>query len=139
METYLDYYNHHYANKLKEIDIFIKMNDFSEENYPTIASLLQIEIEEIYTTLDLFQFEQLDAVSFFALLKYSNSDICRLIMREMQLQSPTQYSCSDISYIYEIPYSVVVDAAKRCNFEKITSQNIEELFSHIAMTSNVHT
>lgn len=135
MRTYLDYYNKHFANKIKAIDLFLKEihTDIMDSN--TVSDLLDISDEEIKIIMSDHNIQEIDKVSFFVLMQNGSSPVCKLFKRELQRKMPHFYSFYDISYIYQIPYEHVVEGAKNANLNSITSENIHELFEHIHMAS----
>lgn len=131
MATYLDYYNNNLSPKLKEIDLFLKTEEKDIIDTNVVSELLDIsnhEIEEIMRNNDI---DSITKHSFIMIMFYGSSDICKLFSREVKRKVPNSYSPSDISYIYQLPYESVIQAAKKASIKNITANNINELFSYI--------
>lgn len=130
LKTYLDIYNENIAPILKEIDIFIRSDEAITMDH--VTELLQISKNEIYSILSEQQLFALNKMNFFVIMRDGSSQICSLFRRELERNNPTYYSIDDISYIYDIPYELVHNAYITSSMDRITSQNIKELFSNIS-------
>jgi len=135
MSTYLDYYNDTIAPKLEAIDLFIKIDSENSMTTQQIAKLLDIPHNEVNFLIDVLGIEKLDKVSFFTIMQYGSSEICKLFSREIERKLPKVYGLQDISYIYQIPYEIVTNAANKADLMYITNENIQTLFSNIIMST----
>lgn len=133
MSTYLDYYNETIAPKLQAIDLFFKTEEIDTYTVELFANLLDITTSEVENLMQTFDLHEVNKISFFTVMQYGSSDICRLFSREMQRKTPHFYSFYDISYIYEIPYDVIVEAANKAEIKTITQDSINTLFSNIVL------
>lgn len=133
MSTYLDYYNEKIAPKLRAIDLFFKTEDMNTYTLEIFSNLLDITASEVEDIMQKFDLNEVNKLSFFTVMQYGSSDICRLFSREMQRKSPYFYTYYDISYIYEIPYDVIVEAANKAKIKAITQDTINTLFSNISL------
>ncbi|PKM94072.1 MAG: hypothetical protein CVU84_11470 [Firmicutes bacterium HGW-Firmicutes-1] len=133
MSTYLDYYNENFAPSLKAIDLFLKTKTASSFSIDVVSELLDLSADEIKSLMKGIGIDILDRVSFFTIMQYGSSPVCRLFSRELQRKLPTSYSFQDVSYIYQIPYDQIVEAAQKADISVITNQNIHTLFSNIIL------
>lgn len=133
MATYLDYYNEQISPTLRAIDLFLKTETSKTINIETVGELLDLSHDEICSLMKTFEISTIDKVSFFTIMLYGSSQICKFFAREVQRKSPYFYSFYDISYIYQIPYDVIVKAAEKSNLTHITNNNLHKLFSYITL------
>jgi predicted transcriptional regulator of viral defense system len=133
MTTYLEYYNTNLSPKLQEIDLFLKTEEDNIIDINDVSKLLEITKSEIKEIMSVNGLNNITKHSFFIIMLNGSSDICKLFARELQVSIPDYYSISDISYIYQLPYESVLEAAKQASIEDkdITSKNINELFAYI--------
>lgn len=131
MTTYLDYYNEYIAPSLKAIDLFLKTHMNEKITIDVAMDLLDLSYDEVQDLMSKFHMDSIDQVSFFKIMQNGSSSICKLFSREVQRKLPHFYSFFDISYIYQIPYERVVEAAMFVGITSITNQNIHDLFSAI--------
>lgn len=133
MITYLEYYNTNLSPKLQEIDLFLKTDEGNAIDINVASKLLEITTSEIKEIMSNNGLTNITKHSFFIIMLNGSSDICKLFARELQVNIPDYYSISDISYIYQLPYDSVLQAAKKASIEDedITSENINELFAYI--------
>ncbi|GKX28119.1 hypothetical protein SH1V18_05990 [Vallitalea longa] len=131
MTTYLEYYNNYLSPKLKEIDLFLKTQEKDVIEMGIVSQLLEISNEEIKKIMDTNGIDNISKHSFIMIMFYGSSDICKLFSREVKRKVLDSYSPSDISYIYQIPYENVIQAAEEASIENITTKNINKLFSYI--------
>ena len=131
MTTYLEYYNTNLSPKLQKIDLFLKTEESNTVDITMVSDLLYISEAEIKEIMSDNELEAITKLSFFIIMYEGSSDICKLFAREINRKIPHFYSLSDISYIYQIPYEDVLEAAEQANINSITSNNINELFSYI--------
>lgn len=136
MSTYLEYYNETIAPKLQAIDIFLKTTEDTYIDKNTVSELLDLTIKEIDALMRAFGISQIDQVSFFTIMQYGTSSICKLFGRELQRRLPKFYSFQDIAFIYEIPYETIIEAAQKASLTDITNDNIHILFSNIELVSS---
>jgi hypothetical protein len=136
MSTYLEYYNENIAPSLQAIDLFLKTTEEKQVDIKKISELLDLSTKEIETLMRAIGISYIDKVSFFTIMQYGSSPICKLFARELQRKLPLFYSFHDISYIYQIPYETIVEAAKKANLSDITNENIHTLFSNIELVSS---
>ncbi|GMQ59472.1 hypothetical protein AN1V17_38690 [Vallitalea sediminicola] len=131
MATYLDYYNNHLSPKLKKIDLFLKTEEKDIIDMNVVSELLDISNYEIRKIMRKNSIDNITKHSFIMIMFYGSSDICKLFSREVKRKVPNSYSPSDISYIYQLPYESVIQAAQEASIKDITTQNINKLFSYI--------
>ncbi|GMQ62309.1 hypothetical protein [Vallitalea maricola] len=131
MATYLDYYNNHLSPKLKKIDLFLKTEEKDVFDMDVVSELLNISNHEIKKIMRNNDIDSITKQSFIMIMFYGSSDICKLFSREVKRKVPNSYSPSDISYIYQLPYESVIQAAEEASIENITTKNINKLFSYI--------
>lgn len=136
MSTYLEYYNETIAPRLQAIDLFLKTREEAHVDNNSVAELLSLSIKEIDALMRALGISHIDQVSFFTIMQYGSSFICKLFARELQRKLPSFYSFQDISYIYEIPYETIVEAANKANLSSITKENLHTLFSNIELVSS---
>jgi hypothetical protein len=134
MSTYLQYYNENVAPKLQKIDLFLKTEESETLSPDIICELLDISIDEVDDLIDTYKISNLDKISFFIIMQNGSSEICKMFSREIQRKIPHFYSFYDISYIYQIPYEIVVDAAVSAGLNSITQQDLNDLFEHIIIS-----
>jgi hypothetical protein len=134
MSTYLQYYNENVAPKLQKIDLFLKTEESETLSPDIICELLDISIDEVDDLIDTYKISNLDKISFFIIMQNGSSEICKMFSREIQRKIPHFYSFYDISYIYQIPYEIVVDAAVSAGLNSITQQDLNVLFEHIIIS-----
>lgn len=138
MNTYLDYYNEKISPSLKAIDLFLKTEECDVISFDIVGELLDLSHDEILSLMKAFHLTTLDKVSFFTIMQYGSSPICKLFAREVQRKIPHFYSFYDISYIYQIPYDVIVEAAEKSQLSHITNKNLHKLFNQIPLTKHDH-
>lgn len=131
MTTYLEYYNNYLSPKLKEIDLFLKTEEKDVIETDIVSELLEITNEEIKKIMADNGIDIITKHSFIMIMFYGSSNICKLFSREVKRKVLDFYSPSDISYIYQIPYENVIQAAQEASIENITTKNINKLFSYI--------
>ncbi len=129
--TYLEYYNSTLAPKLQSIDLFLKTEESDEYTIDTVSELLNLSMDEIETIMQHANMKVINRLSFFIIMQNGSSEICKMFSRELQRKLPATYTYFDISYIYQIPYDVVKEAAEEANIHDITTDNINTLFSYI--------
>lgn len=123
-------YEHNIENKIKEIDLFIKTSP-SPYLAEDISDLLHINLDDLYSILEVEACDSLDMLSFFKLIQTSSSYICRLIQREWEYYGIKYYTPEVISYIYELNIDKVRKAFKESSLLCVESHNLKELFSYI--------
>ncbi|QUH28602.1 hypothetical protein [Vallitalea guaymasensis] len=131
MATYLDYYNNHLSPKLQKIDLFLKTEEKDVIDMDVVSELLDISNHEIKKIMRNNDIDSITKHSFIMIMFYGSSDICKLFSREVKQKVPNSYSPLDISYIYQLPYESVIQAAEEASIENITTKNINKLFSYI--------
>lgn len=131
MSTYLKYYNENIAPKLQKIDLFLKTEQEDTFSSDVVSELLDIPTDEVEEIMKSFQVSKLDKISFFIIMQNGSSELCKLFSRELQRKVPHFYSFYDISYIYQIPYETVVDAANSVGLNSITQDNLNTLLDNI--------
>lgn len=131
MITYLDYYDENIAPSLIAIDLFLKTHMDEKITIDVTIELLDLSYNEVMDLMSKFHIDEIDRIGFFKIMQNGSSSICKLFSREIQRKLPHFYSFFDISYIYQIPYEKVVEAAMSANITSITNKNIHTLFSKI--------
>lgn len=129
--TYLDHYENYIQPELEKIDVFIKAEDPITIN--SISNLLDLSYYEIHNILEEHSITELNKVNFFLIMKEGSSPICQLFNREIERGCLDHYSIEDISYIYNIPYEKVANAAQELDLYDISSSHIKELLAYIPL------
>lgn len=127
--TYLQHYDETIRPQLEDIDIFIR----SKVPFTTshIADLLQLNEGEIHSIVKNEAIHQLNAVTFFSIMRAGSSPICSLFRRELERGYHDVYTLDDISYIYNIPMEDLKDASKNFNQNFYNRGTLNQLFSNI--------
>lgn len=124
-------YEQNIAPKLKEIDIFLKTEDFPYDVQHT-AELLGMPLGEVLEIMTAHHIETLDKLSFFTIVSVSSSYICRLIQRQWKYVNTPFYTVSIVSYIYELNQEKVLLAFDQLGKEYIHESELMDLFTHIS-------
>lgn len=130
MKTYLDHYQETIEPQLKKIDLFIKTQ---ETPYPLdkVAELLQISKNELETIMSEEQITSICNLNFFIVMKKGSSAVCQMFARELNCGTPHLYTIENISYIYNLEISKVVDASQKMGIKFFTSSLKKHLFQLI--------
>ncbi len=131
--SFLHIYEKDIVPKLQEIDLFLK-TEIENLNICTISKLLYISEEEIVSIMSKECINDINIITFFTIMRNGSSTICSLFRRELQRSTKKEYTCEDISYIYDIDLRKVREALHLSKLQNITSKNIKILFSHIPVS-----
>ncbi|MGL4799983.1 MAG: hypothetical protein ACRCWY_11400 [Cellulosilyticaceae bacterium] len=124
-------YEQNIASRLREIDLFLKTTD-CPYNVPHIAELLGMPVGEVTEIIKAHHIDTLNKLSFFTIVAYSTSYICRLIQRQWKYANTPFYTPSIVAYIYELnPYKVQA-AFEKLGRESILESELRMLFDFIS-------
>lgn len=127
--TYRHHYEEYIEPNLQAIDIFIR----SQEAITTrnICTLLSMDENELHNIIKENNICQLNKMTFFLIMKLGSSQICQLFNRELERGFPPAYTSKDVSYIYNLPITLVEHAFSEIDAMDITSPEMKNLFSYI--------
>lgn len=133
--NFLESYLNEVSPKLKEIDILIKTCDGELSIYET-SQALEITDDEVKSIMNCNNIKKITKNTFFTIMSNGSSYICKLYSREKKCGSPLFYTPDNISYIYDIDYSLVKSAFQKLNMKEATSFTISEIFANIEFCKN---
>ena len=119
--------------KLEAIDIFLKENKSSFYVYE-VASILEIETEELLTLMDTLQITTLNADNFFTIVLNASSNICQLISRQLKYTNTALYTAEEIAEIYMLNIHKVKSAFAELGLKLISDSELLEVFKRIHLT-----
>lgn len=129
-QNFWNYYIKKISPKLQQIDILLKTETHNIST-KTTSLLLGIEENEIRKIMLAKNISQITSTNFFTIVLNGNSYICDIIQREFLLNSPENYTASDISYIYNLDYSNIEKAFTFLNIETVSSNYLKSIFIQI--------
>ncbi len=129
-QNFWNYYIKKISPKLQQIDILLKTETHNIST-KTTSLLLGIEENEIRKIMLSKNISQITSTNFFTIVLNGNSYICDIIQREFLLNSPENYTASDISYIYNLDYSNIEKAFTFLNIETVSSNYLKSIFIQI--------
>ena len=129
-KNFWEYYIQNISPKLEQIDVLIK------ERVPyisqkTAATLLNLTRKEICEIMYYENITQITSSNFLSVMLKGNSYLCNILRKELELNSPTNYTPNDLSYIYDIDYAKIKSAFHFLNINKISSANLKAIFVQI--------
>lgn len=127
--TYREHYETYIEPNLEAIDLFIKTDEPITSQ--KICQLLSITEIELFGLLKDHHISQLNKMTFFLIMKLGSSPICRMFHRELETGFPATYNSKDVSYIYNLPLTLVENAFSKINAEDVASPEMKNLFSFI--------
>lgn len=129
-QNFWNYYIKKISPKLQQIDILLKTETHNIST-KTTSLLLGIEENEIRKIMLSKNISQITSTNFFTIVLNGKSYICDIIQREFILNSPENYTASDISYIYNLDYSNIEKAFTFLNIETVSSNYLKSIFIQI--------
>lgn len=131
LKTFMDEYREKIEPHIKEIDIFIKShsNPFSKKKS---AELLNISLNELEQIMKTENIKTINRHNFFKIMKKGSSPICRLFARQLQ-RGFGNYTPEDISYIYDIDITTVLEASKKMGISQFDEMLLKTLFEMIIL------
>lgn len=133
MQTYLEYYEKEIAPRIRAIDVFLKTEP-QPYHMADVARLLMLSKEKLAQLAEEKKIEFLSTGTFLFFLLKTDSPICNLITRELDIGSPQVYSVEDISYIYHLEKEDVKTAAEEMGQFQFLSTELLELFRYITIS-----
>lgn len=129
LKTFMEEYKEKIEPQIKEIDIFIKShsNPLSKEKSAEILNISENEIEQIMQTENI---NAINKCNFFKIMQKGSSPMCRLFARQLQRGFGT-YTPEDVSYIYDIDVSIVLDASKKIGIFQFDDALLKLLFENM--------
>lgn len=129
-QNFWNYYIKKISPKLQQIDILLKTETHNIST-KTTSLLLGIEENEIRKIMLSKNISQITSTNFFTIVLNGKSYICDIIQREFILNSPENYTASDISYIYNLDYSNIEKAFTFLNIKTVSSNYLKSIFIQI--------
>jgi len=123
-------YSQNIRPKLEDIDVFLKSRTMPYD-INDIAHLLSVHPVDILDVMDRLEISTLNKISFFSLLLYLPSYICKLIQRQWQYSTAKVYSAEMIAAIYQINIHKVKSAFEELEIEYIASDQLNAVFKRI--------
>lgn len=133
LQSFDQTYTNSIRPKLEAIDLFLKS---SEAPYASteVASVLGVEHAELLNTMNENNIVELNRLTFFHVIFYLSSDICKLITKQWKYQGYKSYSPQMISDIYKLNIHKVTSAFEEIGTELITDVELMEVFKRIHTT-----
>lgn len=119
--------------KLEAIDLFLKSSEAPFSNKEA-ASVLGVTLTELLNTMKENDIVELNRLTFFHVIFYLSSDICRLITKQWKYQGYKSYSPQMISDIYKLNLHKVTSAFEEMGTELISDVELMEVFKRIHTT-----
>lgn len=126
-------YNTSIRPKLEAIDVFLKENTAPFHVYE-VASILEIETNELSDLMETLQITELNSVHFFSILLSASSEICKLLARQWRYANKAAYTPEMIAEIYKINIHKVKHAFADYGKDLITDIELIEIFKRIHLT-----
>ena len=115
---------------LKHIDIFLKTKK-PPYSISKTAELLHISQSEIKRIMTKENVTTIDQKTFFTIMKNGSSTLCHIFARELYCGIPQYYTAENISYIYNLDISTVLQASQQMGLNKFSPGIIKTLFHFI--------
>ena len=132
-QSYLEYYATCIRPAINELDIAIKCKSkLKNKELANILGTSEAEIEKIRADHNL---KTLTQASLLKIMQESDSDICKIFQRELEIGSPFTYSLEQFAYIYDFAEDMVSDACKKLDINEITWQNMPSVFNALPYVS----
>ena len=119
--------------KLEAIDLFLKSSEAPFSNKEA-ASVLGLTLTELLNTMKENDIVELNRLTFFRVIFYLSSDICKLITKQWKYQGYKSYSPQMISDIYKLNLHKVTSAFEEMGTELISDVELMEVFKRIHTT-----
>ena len=119
--------------KLEAIDLFLKSSEAPFSNKEA-ASVLGVTLTELLNTMKENDIVELNRLTFFHVIFYLSSDICKLITKQWKYQGYKSYSPQMISDIYKLNLHKVTSAFEEMGTELISDVELMEVFKRIHTT-----
>ena len=126
-QSYLEYYAKHIRPAINELDIAIKCK--SRLGNKELAEILGSNVQEIEKIRNTHDLKTLNQRAIVKIMQESNSDICKMFQRELELGSPLTYSLEEFSYIYNFDINLVCEVCQNLNINEVTWQNMPSIFA----------
>ena len=130
MKTFKEEYETQIEPYLKQIDIFLKTKK-PPYSISQTAELLHISQSEIKRIMAKENVTTIDQKTFFTIMKNGSSTVCHIFARELYCGIPKYYTAENISYIYNLDISTVLQASQQIGLNKFTPDIIKTLFHFI--------
>ncbi len=130
MKTFKEEYETQIEPYLKQIDIFLKTKK-PPYSISQTAELLHISQSEIKRIMAKENVTTIDQKTFFTIMKNGSSTVCHVFARELYCGIPKYYTAENISYIYNLDISTVLQASQQIGLNKFTPGIIKTLFHFI--------
>ena len=130
MKTFKEEYETQIEPYLKQIDIFLKTKK-PPYSISQTAELLHISQSEIKRIMAKENVTTIDQKTFFTIMKNGSSTVCHVFARELYCGIPKYYTAENISYIYNLDISTVLQASQQIGLNKFTPDIIKTLFHFI--------
>lgn len=130
MKTFKEEYETQIEPYLKQIDIFLKTKKPPYSILKT-SELLHIPQSEIKHIMAKENVTTIDRKTFFTIMKNGSSTLCHVFARELYCGIPKYYTAENISYIYNLDISTVLQASQQMGLNKFSPDIIKTLFRFI--------
>lgn len=130
MKTFKEEYETQIEPYLKEIDLFLKTKK-PPYTISKTSELLHISSSEIKHIMAKENLTTIDKDTFFTIMKNGSSTLCHVFARELYCGIPQYYTAENISYIYNLDISTVLQASKKMGINKFSPGIIKTLFHFI--------
>ena len=127
MKTFKEEYETQIEPYLKQIDIFLKTKK-PPYSISKTAELLHISQSEIKRIMTKENVTTIDQKTFFTIMKNGSSTLCHIFARELYCGIPQYYTAENISYIYNLDISTVLQASQQMGLNKFSPGIIKTLF-----------
>ena len=126
-QSYLEYYVSYIRPAINELDVAIKCKSrLGNKELASILDSTEKEIENIRSTHDLKTLNQSAIVK---IMQESNSKLCKIFQRELEMGSPFTYSLEEFAYIYDFDTNLVCNVCNKLNIREVTWQNMPSIFA----------
>ena len=130
MKTFKEEYETQIEPYLKQIDIFLKTKK-PPYSISQTAELLHISQSEIKRIMAKENVTTIDQKTFFTIMKNGSSTVCHVFSFFLYCGIPKYYTAENISYIYNLDISTVLQASQQIGLNKFTPDIIKTLFHFI--------
>jgi len=132
INSFFDIYISEISPKIKSIDIFLQSSQ-SPFEIEEVSNILDISYKETLKIMAVENITEISKSNFFKIMLKGSSYICELFKREINCGSPTLYTASDISYIYDIEKSKIENAYRFLNIQFATESMLPAIFTQIRL------
>lgn len=133
LQSFDQIYTNTIRPKLEAIDLFLKSSEAPFSNKEA-ASVLGVTLTELLNTMKENDIVELNRLTFFHVIFYLSSDICKLITKQWKYQGYKSYSPQMISDIYKLNLHKVTSAFEEIGTELISDVELMEVFKRIHTT-----